>query len=112
MTRTKDLQKYLAGALGPWQITDTVVSTRKNLFCMSETKGHHIATIVSGSRSQITRFEESLALIRSAPELYQLLAETLVAIRETGADGSSSLGELASNIEAALARVSSSSSES
>ena len=58
---------------GPWQITDTVSSVRKNLFCMSPTNAFHIATIVSGSRSKIERFESSLSLIRTAPELYQLL---------------------------------------
>jgi len=91
---------------GPWHITDTVSSTRKNLFCMAPSDAHHIATIVSGSRSQISRFEESLVLIRAAPELFQQLSAVLSLIRSVDATTVSSLSTLAEEIELTLSRAS------
>ena len=95
---------------GPWQITDTVLSDRKNLFCMNPDKAFHIATIVSGSKSQISRFEESLVLMRAAPEMYQVLEGVLAIIKSTDT-ASDELDSIASEIEATLARASSSFSE-
>lgn len=97
--------------VGPWQITDTVLSDRKNLFCMSPQQAFHIATIVSGSRSQLSRFEESLVLMRAAPEMYQVLETVLAAIRSADPAVSVVLASVASEIEAALARASSPFSE-
>jgi hypothetical protein len=95
---------------GPWQITDTVLSDRKNLFCMNPDKAFHIATIVSGSKSQISRFEESLVLMRAAPEMYQVLEGALAVIRSVDT-ASAELVSVASKIEMTLARASSSFSE-
>ena len=97
--------------VGPWQITDTVLSDRKNLFCMSPQQAFHIATIVSGSWSQLSRFEESLVLMRAAPEMYQVLETVLAAIRSADPAVSVVLASVASEIEAALARASSPFSE-
>jgi hypothetical protein len=93
---------------GPWEITDTVITTRKNLFSMQPGNAHHIATIVSGSRSKVTRFEQSLVLIRAAPDLYQTLSATLEAIRSSSPSEGSSLAAVADEIEVVLARASSS----
>lgn len=96
--------------VGPWVITDTVASDRKNLFCMSPERAFHIATIVSGSKSQLTRFEESLSMMRAAPEMYQALETALVAIKSIDAS-SDELGSMIGEIEATLARASSPFSE-
>ena len=95
-------------SVGRWEITDTVITTRKNLFSMQPGNTHHIATIVSGSRSKVARFEQSLVLIRSAPELYQTLTSALVAIRSCSPAEAEALASVADEIEAVLARASSS----
>ena len=58
---------------GAWRVTDTVISTRKNLFCLSQQNEHHIGTIVSGSQRNLDRFEQSLVLIRTAPDMFDCL---------------------------------------
>lgn len=110
-TEERDIFNHSQVRVGPWQITDTVLSDRKNLFCMSPQQAFHIATIVSGSRSQLSRFEESLALMRAAPEMYQVLETVLAAIRSANPTVSDVLASVASEIEAALARASSPFSE-
>lgn len=64
----------------PWCVTDTVYSDRKNLFCLAPTNEFHIGTLVSGSRSQLARFESALPLIRHAPDMAILLAEIVEAV--------------------------------
>lgn len=96
--------------VGPWVITDTVSSDRKNLFCMSPERAFHIATIVSGSKSHLARFEESLSLMRAAPEMYQAL-ETALAVIKSIDPSSDELGSMIREIEATLARASSPFSE-
>ena len=66
---------------GPWRITDTVNSGRKNLFCFAPNREHHIATIISGSRSELERFEKALNLIREAPQMLQILEDLVSQLR-------------------------------
>jgi len=73
---------YSSKLFAPWCITDTVYSDRKNLFCLAPMKEFHIGTLVSGSRSQLTRFESALPLIRHAPDMAILLAEIVEAVDE------------------------------
>ena len=94
----------LSGSLfGEWQITDTVSSTRKNLFSVDRHRGYHVGTIISGSRSQIERFELSLSLIRVAPEMHYILSSVASSLR-SGEDVDNS--ELLSMIDTVLSRVS------
>lgn len=86
-------------AYGKWQITDTVCSTRKNLFCVDPNSGYHVGTIVSGSRSRLDRFERSLALIRAAPEMLYVLEAVATSIR---AGKAFDRAELLSAIESVL----------
>ncbi len=90
---------------GPWHITDTVESDRKNLFCLSPINSFHVATIVSGSRSKIDRFERSLSLIRTAPELYRMLQVVLESIRSAESSSLEVSPLLAAEIEAVLERA-------
>jgi hypothetical protein len=78
-----------------WEVTDTVHPDRKNLFCMSPGREHHVGTIVSGSRSKLDRFEDEVRLISVAPQMRDVLQETLALL-----DGF----ELADNPEAALVK--------
>lgn len=110
-TKERNIFNQSQVRVGPWQITDTVLSDRKNLFCMSPQQAFHIATIVSGSRSQLSRFEEGLALMRAAPEMYQVLETVLVSIRSSDPAVSNVLASVTSEIEAALVRASSPFSE-
>jgi hypothetical protein len=92
---------------GKWQVTDTVLSDRKNLFCMSHDSGFHIATIVSGSRSQLNRFEDSLVLMRAAPEMYRTLQMVREVIESNRTQPSSSLDSIRATVEATLSRATS-----
>lgn len=68
---------------GPWIITDTVHSDRKNLFDLSPNSSFHIGTIVSGSRNRLDRFSASLRLIERLPEMHAELAQTLELLEGT-----------------------------
>jgi hypothetical protein len=71
--------------LGPWRITDTVYKDRKNLFCLAPKNEHHIGTIISGSSSNLERFERSLQIIKNAPEMLlqlQSVHQELMAIQQ------------------------------
>lgn len=89
---------------GTWQITDTISSTRKNLFCIDPAEGFHIGTIVSGSQSKLERFERSLSLIRTAPEMLHVLEMVAAALTE---DSSFDRISLLSEIESVLCRATS-----
>lgn len=93
---------------GEWQITDTVCSTRKNLFSVDPHSGYHVGTIISGSRSKIDRFERCLRLIRAAPEMFYAL-ETLAASLRAGEELEAD--ELLSVIEGVLEGIGSPSGE-
>ncbi len=93
---------------GEWQITDTVCSTRKNLFSIDPLHGYHVGTIISGSRSKIDRFERSLALIRAAPEMLYVLEVVAASLRAGEALDSA---ELLSAIDGVLDGVATSSGE-
>lgn len=60
-----------------WTISATVASNRRNLFDLTPGEEHQIATLVSGSRSQLTRFEHDLAIIEAAPVMLAYLTEVL-----------------------------------
>ena len=61
---------------GPWVLAETVQSSRCNLFDMTPGKEHQVATIISGSSTELLRFQQSLSLIRAAPRLHACLRET------------------------------------
>lgn len=65
---------------GNWSITDTIVSDRKNLFWLDIERSFHVATLQSGSRTDLARFDASLALIEAAPTMFRALAEALAEI--------------------------------
>lgn len=67
---------------GPWFISDTVFSDRKNLFCMAPAQEFHIGTFVSGSLSQLERFDAALSLIRRAPDMASALVDLVVALEQ------------------------------
>lgn len=83
--------RTIAKSYGRWQVTDTISSTRKNLFCIDPNEGFHIGTIVSGSQSKLERFERSLSLIRTAPELLHVLEMVAVSLKEESEIDRSSL---------------------
>jgi hypothetical protein len=89
---------------GKWQITDTVSSTRKNLFSIDPQSGYHVGTIISGSRSKLDRFERSLTLIRAAPDMLYVL-DTVAASLRAGEELDTA--ELLSLIDSVLERVAS-----
>jgi hypothetical protein len=67
-----------------WKITPTVTSERVNLFCIGAGHQHHVATIISGSRRNLPRFDQSIALIEAAPHMEELLEETLAMLNDFG----------------------------
>ncbi len=80
---------------GKWQVTDTVSSTRKNLFCIEPNNGFHIGTIVSGSRSRLDRFEHSLSMMCAVPEMLYVLETIAASLRAgEGLDRSTLLSEI------------------
>lgn len=48
---------------GDFAATATVVSTRRNLFCLEPGNERHIATLVSGSASKVEQFDQDCDLI-------------------------------------------------
>ncbi len=54
---------------GPWTLTATVETGRKNLFGSD----FHVGTLVSGSRQEIGTFKANARLIAAAPELLEAL---------------------------------------
>lgn len=69
---------------GPWKLTSTVHGDRCNLFCLSPRNEYHIATIISGSKEQVDRFEACLKLIEAAPEMKEVLEGTLSLLNDFG----------------------------
>lgn len=43
---------------GDYAATGTVYTGRRNLFCLQPHHEHHIGTLISGSRTQLQRFDE------------------------------------------------------
>jgi len=62
---------------GHWSVTRTSSPTRRNLFDLTPNSEHQIATIVSGSRQHLERFDAQLALIEAAPQLRDCLRDAL-----------------------------------
>lgn len=60
-----------------WTISGTVASNRRNLFDLTPGQEHQVATLVSGSRTQLGRFESDLAIIEAAPVMLAYLREVL-----------------------------------
>jgi hypothetical protein len=59
-----------------WKVEATVHADRKNLFAFAgEHGGYHVATLVSGSRSKLGRFDADARLIEKAPNLLALLKD-------------------------------------
>ena len=90
---------------GPWLVTDTVRSDRKNLFSFEPNHEFHIATLVSGSQEQIDRFEDAIALLCEAPEMYALLLEILSKVQSGNGTRSLSDSVNVSELEALVERV-------
>ncbi|UCI30752.1 hypothetical protein [Mesorhizobium sp. B4-1-4] len=82
-------------SIAPWCITDTVFSDRKNLFCLAPMREFHIGTLVSGSRSQLHRFESALPLIRHAPDLATTLKELVAVVERTEVSDEMTKGTIA-----------------
>ncbi len=80
---------------GPWRVTDTVKTGRKNIFCMATGEEHHIGTITASSVEYIERFENSVSLIRKAPELSCLLSKFINVMRNSNELDEEELRELA-----------------
>ncbi len=93
-----------ADILGPWRITDTVFRDRKNLFCLAPNREHHIGTIISGSTSQLNRFEQNLQIIKNAPDMFlqlQTIQRELKAIQQHA----DHLGDLSQYIDGLIGRT-------
>ena len=61
--------------VGPWRATITVHSDRRNLFELHPNHEFHIGTIVSGSKSEIPRFDYYVSLIEKTPIMREILIE-------------------------------------
>lgn len=56
-----------------WETTGTPSSDRVNLFAHGARGTRHIATITSGSRSQLEHFRAHVAVLSATPQVFALL---------------------------------------
>ena len=77
-----------------WEVTDTVYADRKNIFTFEPAAPYHVGTIISGSRSQLGRFEADVALIRAAPAMQKALGCAVSLLRDDLVCGDAALIEL------------------
>lgn len=87
-----------------WQLTDTPIAGRKNLFDMTEGSERHIGTLVSGSQKHLKLFEKDADLIGAAPDLYKTLMEAREAVAELAPDNEPA-ADLLVRIDLALAKA-------
>jgi len=64
MTQSKHTQ-------GPWEIVDTVDTTRKNIFGRCLNNEYHVGTLVGGSKNDVDVLKANAALIAAAPDLLE-----------------------------------------
>lgn len=67
-----------------WKAIKTTGSNRVNLFSISRNSSHHIATVISGSLSQLERFDDSIAMMEASPKMVGLLNDTLEVLNDFG----------------------------
>ena len=77
-----------------WEVTDTVYADRKNIFAFDPVVPYHVGTIISGSRSQLGRFDADVALIRAAPAMRIALDCAAELLHNDLVDGNVALLEL------------------
>jgi hypothetical protein len=58
-----------------WRVTETNAPERRNLFSVATGQEAHIATIISGSSSKLSRFDECIHLIETVPDMIATLAK-------------------------------------
>jgi hypothetical protein len=90
---------------GPWKVTPTVHTNRRNLFSLARQTECHIATIVSGSSSEIDRFDAYLSVIEASPDMLEVLLQTLRLLDEYAFVENSRAQATANKIRALLHRV-------
>jgi hypothetical protein len=73
--------------LKSWFLSGTVASNRRNLFDLTPGDEHQVATLVSGSRSQLSRFENDLAMIEAAPLMLSYLRAVIANGTSTSSSG-------------------------
>lgn len=85
-----------------WRVVKTTGSNRVNLFSISSGTSHHVATIISGSISQLDRFDESVAILEASPKMIGLLSDTLEVLNDFGFVQSPHVQELEKKISTLL----------
>lgn len=88
--------------LGPWKSTITVHSDRMNLFELHPNHEFHIGTIVSGSKSEIPRFEHYVSLIEKTPMMRAMLIQVIEKITSSTMQSNPDLEKLAIEIQNCL----------
>lgn len=65
-----------------WIATETGAAERRNLFCIEPGHEAHIATLVAGSRTHLSRFDACVRLIEASPLLVASLEEVAQVLDE------------------------------
>lgn len=110
VTRPRNLSGDLSA--GHFTATSTVIAGRRNLFDLSEKGGHHIGTLISGSKTQHQRFDEDcekivrgLHALEVHDEILGALKGAAAFVREHYAPALDPEFELMKRIETALANA-------
>jgi hypothetical protein len=78
--RRKDMTDHPQPTPPPWQLVNTVHSTRKHLFCMVPGHERLVATLVSGSLKELQCFKADARLMATSPQLLGALERTIRAM--------------------------------